>query len=100
VLGIPRGGIVVADVIAQVLSCQLGIIIPRRLSAPDNKELTVSAVMYDRFIYMNEFIVRELGISQEYIQEEKLRQLQEIRRMASLYDSGNVTSKGQNNIVP
>ena len=34
VLGIPRGGVVTADVIARKLSCRLDIILPRKLTDP------------------------------------------------------------------
>jgi len=48
VLGIPRGGVVTADVVAKKLSCKLDIVIPRKLTDPDNKEhaLTKSSSNY------------------------------------------------------
>src|SRR5215211_6662154 len=68
VLGIPRGGVVVADIVANKLSCHFDIVIPRKLGAPHNEE-----------------IVRILEVSKEYIEKEKAKQIQEIKRRTSLY---------------
>lgn len=45
VLSIPRGGVVTADLVARNLSCGLCIIIPRKLSDPDNKEQAIGAII-------------------------------------------------------
>jgi putative phosphoribosyl transferase len=47
VLRIPRGGVITADVVARKLSCKLDIIIPRKLTDPDNKEQAIGAIMED-----------------------------------------------------
>jgi putative phosphoribosyl transferase len=47
ILGIPRGGIVTANIIANKLSASLDIIIPRKLRDPDNKEHAIGAIMED-----------------------------------------------------
>ena len=47
VLAIPLGGVVSADIAARTLSCRLGIIIPRKLTDPDNKEQAIGAIMED-----------------------------------------------------
>ena len=62
ILGIPRGGVVIADIIARKLSCKFDIIIPRKLRAPHNEELAIGAIMEDGTTYLNEVIVKELGI--------------------------------------
>ncbi len=88
VLGIPRGGVIVADTVAAKLMCEFDIVIPRRLGAPYNAEVTIGAVMEDGSTYFNEELIRELEISQEHIEKEKARQVEEIRRRTSLYRSG------------
>lgn len=89
VLGIPRGGVITADIIARKLCCEFDIIIPRKLRAPSNEELAIGAIMGDGTTYLDEMIVKDLKISTKYIQDEKLRQLEEIKRRASLYCFGN-----------
>ena len=85
VLGIPRGGVILADVVAKKLSSKFDIIIPRKLRAPHNEEIAIGALMEDGTTYLNDDFVRELGILQDYIEKEKTNQIQEIRRRALLY---------------
>ena len=85
VLGIPRGGIVVADIIVKKLSCRFDIIIPRKLRAPHNEEIAIGALMEDGSTYLNDSLIIELEISQDYIEKEKSKQIQEIKRRSTLY---------------
>jgi putative phosphoribosyl transferase len=94
VLGIPRGGIIIADIIVSKLKsssfiCEFDIIIPRKLGAPGNQEIAIGAIMEDETSYFNEDIIKELEISQEDIENEKARTLQEIKRRKSLYRNSN-----------
>lgn len=88
VLGIPRGGVITADIIARKLRCNFDIIIPRKICVPSNKELAIGAIMPDGTTYINEIIVKDQEISTKYIQEEKFRQLEEIKRRSSRYRFG------------
>jgi putative phosphoribosyl transferase len=54
VLGIPRGGAITADIVARKLSCKLDMIIPRKLTDPDNKEHANGAIMEDGTTYLDE----------------------------------------------
>jgi putative phosphoribosyl transferase len=86
VLAIPRGGIIVADIIARKLKTDnFEVIIPKRLLTPHNKENAFGAIMEDGTTFIDERIVDALSISNEYIQQEKERQLQEVRRRALVY---------------
>ena len=98
VLGIPRGGVITADIIARKLRCKFDIIIPRKIRAPSNEEIAIGAIMEDGTTYLNEMIVKDLEISTKYIQDEKLRQLEEIKRRASLYCFENKEYTKLNNI--
>jgi putative phosphoribosyl transferase len=95
VLGIPRGGVIVADVIAKKLNCRLDIIIPRKLRAPHNEEIAIGALMEDGSAYLNDDLVKELEISQDYIEKEKANQIQEIRRRSLLYRKPSKTPGNQ-----
>ena len=63
VFGIPRGGVVTADVIAQKLNAGFDIVIPRKIAAPHNEELAIGAVMEDGTTYLNDELIRILNIS-------------------------------------
>src|ERR671923_112104 len=71
----------------EILSAKFNIIIPRKLRSPRNEEVAIGAVMEDGTTYLNELIVRELEISSEYIEKEKLLQLDEIKHRTLLYHS-------------
>ena len=81
ILGLPRGGLLVAEIIALKLSCRLDLIISRRLRAPHNDEVAIGSVTEDSTTYINELIVNELKISQEYVKNEISHQLAEIKRL-------------------
>jgi putative phosphoribosyl transferase len=97
VMGIPRGGVVVADIVSSKLKlssyqCDFDIIIPRKLTAPGNQEIAIGAIMMeeeggekDDTAYLNDDLIKELEISQKYIEKEKTRQIEEIKRRNSLY---------------
>jgi putative phosphoribosyl transferase len=84
-LGIPRGGVITADVVARKLSCKMDIIIPRKLTEPDNKEQAIGAVMDDGTTYLDEELANQLYITKEYIETEKSYQMEEITRRTKLY---------------
>ncbi len=88
VLGIPRGGIVVASEIANFLEFRLDIVIPRKLGAPDQPELAIGAISEDGTVLMNFDVIRRVGATEAYIKEESARQLTEIARRASAYRVG------------
>jgi putative phosphoribosyl transferase len=72
VLGIPRGGVVTADIVAKKLSTDnFDIVILRKLMDPDNKEQSIGAIMEDGTTYLDNELISELSISEEYIEKEK-----------------------------
>ncbi len=85
VLGIPRGGLVIAQIIASHLSADLDIVLSRKLGAPSNPELAVGAITEDGHVFFNETIVAHLENRREYIEQEKARQLEVIKRRVALY---------------
>jgi predicted phosphoribosyltransferase len=86
VLGIPRGGVIVADIVATKLkAANFDIVIPRKLRIPNNEEAAFGAIMGDGTVYVNDRIIKDLDISEEHIEIEKNFQLQEIERRSVLY---------------
>jgi putative phosphoribosyl transferase len=88
VIGLPRGGFVMAEIIATKLSCNLDMMISKRLRAPHNEELAIGAVAEDGTTYLNKSLIEELKISDEYINNEISYQLQEIKRLGNMYYQG------------
>ncbi|MEM2924822.1 MAG: phosphoribosyltransferase [Methanocellales archaeon] len=85
VLAIPRGGVVVGDIIANALNAKLDLVVPRKIGAPYNPELAIGAVMHDGTCYLNRDIIAALNISENYIKREIEFQKMEIERRLQLY---------------
>ncbi|AFU58339.1 putative phosphoribosyl transferase [Candidatus Nitrososphaera gargensis Ga9.2] len=100
VLGIPRGGVILANIVAKKLGADFDIVIPRKLGAPGNEELAIGAVMEDGTSYINRYIVDALRISQDYVESETARQAAEIRRRSAAYRKpGAYRIAGKNTIL-
>lgn len=80
VLGIPRGGVVVAREVASALDGELDIVLARKLRTPGHEELAMGSVAENGKVFLNEDVVREFGVGESYIQQEKTRQLAELKR--------------------
>ena len=75
VLGIPRGGLVVARELARQIEADLDIVLSHKLGAPDNPELAIGAVAEDGRLFLHQDLVGQLGVDSGYIEREKERQL-------------------------
>jgi len=85
VLGIPRGGLVVADEVARALSATLDVVIARKLRAPHQPELGIGAVVDGEYIVLNAEVVRSVGASQDYLNRAIAYQKEEIGRRIRFY---------------
>jgi predicted phosphoribosyltransferase len=88
VLGIPRGGVIVAAEVAHILGAQLDIILARKLGAPDQPELAIGAVAADGIVFLNEDVISDLNIPPAYIEQERAEQLVELEQREALYRQG------------
>ncbi|HEY6164107.1 MAG TPA: phosphoribosyltransferase family protein [Nitrososphaeraceae archaeon] len=86
VFGVPRGGVILANTIYKNRRANyFDIVIPRKLGAPNNKELGIGAIMDKDTVYLNEYVVNALRVTSDYIESEKLSQIKEIGRRTLLY---------------
>lgn len=87
ILALPRGGVPVAFEVAKALDTQLDLLIVRKIGAPGHEEFGIGAVVDGASpqLVLNEEIVRQLAVSQEYIRAETQRQLAEIERRRKAY---------------
>ncbi len=79
VLGIPRGGVVVARAIGVALHLPLGICPVRKLGAPENPELAIGAVDDHDVVVLDHKLSRHLGLTEEDLFEAAARQRQELQ---------------------
>ena len=87
VLGIPRGGVEVAAVVAEALQAPLDVVIPRKVGAPGNPELGLGAVAEDVEV-LDQHLLRVLNVSESYLRREIAAQREEIARRSSAYRRG------------
>jgi len=87
VLGIPRGGVIVAEVVALALGVPLDVVVPRKIGAPGNPELGLGAVAPGVTV-LDPWLVERLGVSEEYLAREVAAQELEIARRLQAYREG------------
>lgn len=86
VLGIPRGGVVVASEVARALDGPLDVVMARKLRAPYQPELAIGAVVSgDHLTLIDETLARATGAPREYLEEEVRHQRAEIERRLRAY---------------
>jgi putative phosphoribosyl transferase len=87
VLGIPRGGVVVAVPVARRLGAPLDVVVPKKIGAPFNPELGLGAVAPGVRVLDSDLIGR-LGVSEGYLEREIAREEAEIERRTAAYRGG------------
>jgi len=80
VLSIPRGGVVIGDIIADKLNAKLDVVVSRKIGAPIDPEVAIGAVLPDGSYLLNDDIMQTLNVPQNYIDAQVNVQLREIER--------------------
>lgn len=86
VLGLPRGGVVVAGHVARRLGGPLGVVVARKLGAPGQEELAIGAVTADGVPWINEDLARATGATAEYLEAGIAGQTAEAKRREAAFD--------------
>lgn len=84
VLGIPRGGVIVAEVVARTLGVPLDVVVPRKVSAPGNPELGLGAVAPGVRV-LDPWLIELLGVTEEYLEREIAAEEAETVRRLRVY---------------
>jgi putative phosphoribosyl transferase len=87
VLGLPRGGVIVAAAVANALGGDLDVMLVKKLRAPGNPELAIGAVSEDGRVILNDEVARLTGANQEYVVAEGQTRFNEMAEQRSLYRS-------------
>lgn len=89
ILGIPRGGVVVARAIADALGLPLDVVVTHKLGAPGNPELAVGAIGPDGEAMLDPRVLEAIGgVSDVYLRAETERQVLEIHRRLERFRAG------------
>ncbi|MGZ5291872.1 MAG: phosphoribosyltransferase, partial [Actinomycetota bacterium] len=87
VLAIPRGGVIVGEVVARALGAPLDVVVPRKIGAPGNPELGIGAIAPGVRV-LDEHMVRALQVPPSYLESEIAAQEREIERRERVYRGG------------
>ena len=87
VLGVPRGGVIVAVPVARRLRAPLDVVVPRKLRAPGNPELGIGAVAPGVEV-LDDDVVARLGIDPAYLRREIALEQAEVERRTVAYRGG------------
>ncbi|MHC5005142.1 MAG: phosphoribosyltransferase [Planctomycetota bacterium] len=85
VLGIPRGGVVLAAELARRIDADLDVVLARKLRAPGQPELAIGAISEDGAVTLNDVARSVPGLTEEYLQREQRVQMEEIERRQRLF---------------
>lgn len=88
VVGLPRGGVVVAAEVARALDAPLDVILVRKLGVPYQPELAMGALGEDGVRVLNEQVLRQAGVSDAAIAEVEARERRELERRAAAFRGG------------
>jgi putative phosphoribosyl transferase len=80
VLGIPRGGVPVAAVVARALGLELDVLVAHKLGAPGNPEFAIGAVAVDGTTFLESWAA-DSGADSGYTGSERDHQLERARRL-------------------
>ena len=99
VVAIPRGGIILGDIIAIELRTKLDLVVSRKIGAPFNPELAIGAVMPDGSYFLND-VAEMINVSQDYIESQIRKEVKEIdRRLIEFRGNRNYDNKLEDKIV-
>jgi putative phosphoribosyl transferase len=88
VVGLPRGGVPVAEEVAGSLAAPLDVIVVRKLGAPGNPELAMGAIGEDGVRVLNQIVIGQMGVTDAEIDQVESRERVELERRAQRFRQG------------
>jgi predicted phosphoribosyltransferase len=88
VLALPRGGVPVGFEVAAALDAPLAVFVVRKLGVPWHPELAMGALASGGIRYVDESLMRQLGVSQAQLETVVAREAAELSRREALYHAG------------
>jgi predicted phosphoribosyltransferase len=85
VLGIPRGGVIVAAAAARVIGADLDVAVPAKIRAPHQPELAIGAVGPDGGVWLDAAAVAALAIPEEVLDSQVRAAWQEVLRRTAAF---------------
>lgn len=85
VLALPRGGVPVAYEVAEALGAPMDVFLVRKLGVPGNEEYAMGAIATGGVRVINEYVLRQMGVSEQSLAAVAAREQRELERRESLY---------------
>jgi len=99
ILGITRGGVVVAQELASFLNIPLLPIVVKKISAPENPELAIGAVTYEKTLYLDYQLAKKTGATKEFLSEQIKVKQKEVEDLTAKFTQKQMFLKGKEIIV-
>lgn len=101
VLGLPRGGVVVAAAVARRCSLPLDVLVVRKLGVPGRAELAMGAIASGGVVVRNEGVLRAYGVDEDAFAGVVASEQAELRRREQAYrgDRPPVDLRGRTAVV-
>lgn len=97
ILGLTRGGVVVAQEVASLLKLPLDIIVAQKVASPLNPEHAIGAVTHTGALYIDEELVKSYALShaalEKIIEEKQKAASQKLERYRTLYPKISLANK-------
>lgn len=98
VLAIPRGGVPMANILAEKLGGDLDVVLVHRIAVPGNEEYALGAVSERGLLYTAPY-AQHFNISKEYLEGEVKRQVGLLAEQRKLYTSHRPAMSAANRVV-
>lgn len=87
VLGIPRGGVVIASELAEALDGEVGFVLAAKVGAPWSSEVAIGAVAPDGVALLEESMIKRMSLDPAEVAGEVARSLAELHRRQDVFGS-------------
>jgi putative phosphoribosyl transferase len=88
VLGLPRGGVVIAAEVAAALGAPMDVLVVRKLGVPWHPELGMGAIAEGGVLALNQSVIKSAGMSEGDIEGVRRQEEAELKRRAEVYRRG------------
>lgn len=99
ILGLARGGVVIAFEVAKALNQPLDVMVVRKLGAPTHQELAIGAIAPNEVMVLNEHLIRALDVQDAELQNIVRRETAELKRRLHFYRGNRTFPELQNKTV-
>lgn len=99
VVGLARGGVVVASVVAKSLRLPLDVLIVKKIPSPSEPELGVGALAPDGVSYVDWRLAQRVGADEDYVNDQTTKLSDVIREKLVLYRRGRKPFRVKDKVV-